>query len=79
MEFFVKIGNYFKQITTKVNFETFIVTIFYLILIAAIIVPIRKVLNSPTAFEEYESLEDQDTKIPSFTFCPYPYPSNPSY
>ena len=43
----------------KVTFETFIVTLFYLILIAAIIVPITKVLNSPTAFEEYESLEDK--------------------
>ena len=55
----------------KVTFETFIVTLFYLILIAAIIVPITKVLNSPTAFEELESLED--TKIPSFTFCPRPF------
>ena len=54
----------------KVTFETFIVTLFYLILIAAIIVPIKKVLNSPTAFEEFELLDD--TKIPSFTFCPRP-------
>ena len=54
----------------KVTYETFIVTLFYLILIAAIIVPIKKVLNSPTAFEEFELLDD--TKIPSFTFCPHP-------
>ena len=70
MEFFLKIGNYFKQIDTKVTYERFIVTIFYLILIAAIITPIKKVLNSPTAFEEYELLDD--TKISSFTFCPSP-------
>ena len=54
----------------KVTYETFIVTFFYLILIAAIIAPIKKVLNSPTAFEEYELLDD--TKISSFTFCPSP-------
>jgi hypothetical protein len=59
MEFFLKIGNYFKQIATKVTYERSLVTIFYLILIAAVIVPIKKVLNSPTAFEEYESLEDK--------------------
>ena len=60
----------------KVTYETFIVTLFYLILIAAIITPIKKVLNSPTAFEEFELLDD--TKIPSFTFCPNPlaYSSN---
>ena len=56
----------------KVTYETFIVTFFYLILIAVIIVPIQKVLNSPTAFEEFELLDD--TKIPSFTFCPHPSP-----
>ena len=54
----------------KVTFETFIVTLFYLILIAAIIVPIKKVINSPTTFEEFELFDD--TKIPSFTFCPRP-------
>ena len=54
----------------KVTYETFIVTLFYLILIAVIITPIKKVLNSPTAFEEYELLDD--SKISSFTFCPYP-------
>ena len=59
MEFFLKIGNFFKQIAMKVTYETFIVTFFYLILIAAIIVPIKKVSNSPIAFEEYESLEDK--------------------
>ena len=70
MEFFLKIGNRFKEIAMKVTYETFIVTLFYLILIAVIITPIKKVLNSPTAFEEYELLDD--SKISSFTFCPYP-------
>ena len=70
MKIFSEIGKYCKLVASKVTYETFIVTLFYLILIAAIIVPIKKVINSPTTFEEFELLDD--TKIPSFTVCPYP-------
>ena len=53
----------------KVNFDTIIVLIFYLILIGVIVVQFNKVFNSQTAFEEYEL--SNDTKLPSFTLCPY--------
>ena len=52
----------------KITFETIIVVIFYLILIAIIGISFFKVLDSPTAFEEYEIYND--TKLPSFTICP---------
>ena len=74
MKIFSEIQNYCKLIALKVTYDKFIVTLFYLILIAAIIVPIKKVINSPTTFEEFELLDD--TKIPSFTFCPHPYLSS---
>ena len=54
----------------KVNFDTIIVFVFYLILIGVIVVQFNKVFNSQTAFEEYELFND--TKLPSFTLCPYP-------
>ena len=54
----------------KITFETIIVVIFYLILIAIIGISFFKVLDSPTAFEEYEIYNY--TKLPSFTICPYP-------
>ena len=50
------------------NFEKIIVFIFYLILIGVIATSLNKVLNSSTAFEEYEI--SNDTKLPSFTLCP---------
>ena len=53
----------------KITFETVIVVIFYLILIGIIGISFFKVLDSPTAFEEYEI--NNDTKLPSFTICPY--------
>ena len=53
----------------KITFETVIVVIFYLILIGIIGISFYKVLDSPTAFEEYEI--NNDTKLPSFTLCPY--------
>ena len=53
----------------KVSFDTIIVVVFYLILIAVIGIQLNKVFNSQTAFEEYETFND--TKLPSFTICPY--------
>ena len=50
------------------NFEKIIVFILYLILIGIIATSLNKVLNSSTAFEEYEI--SNDTKLPSFTLCP---------
>jgi hypothetical protein len=59
----------------KVSFDTIIVVIFYLILIGVITFSFNRVLDSQTAFEEYETLND--TKIPSFTLCPYPMYNDP--
>ena len=53
----------------KVNFDAIIVLVFYLILIGVIVVQFNEVFNSQTAFEEYEL--SNDTKLPSFTFCPF--------
>ena len=53
----------------KVNYDTIIVLIFYLILIGVIVVQFNTVFNSQTAFEENETFND--TKLPSFTICPY--------
>ena len=52
------------------NFEKIIVFILYLILVGIIATSFNKVLNSSTAFEEYEI--SNDTKLPSFTLCPSP-------
>ena len=52
------------------NFEKIIVFILYLILIGIIATSLNKVLNSSTAFEEYEI--SNNTKLPSFTLCPSP-------
>ena len=46
-----------------------IITFFYAVLISVIVVQFHKVFNSQTAFEEYEI--NNDTKLPSFTLCPY--------
>ena len=59
----------------KVSFDTIIVVVFYLILIVAIAFSLNNVLDSTTAFEEYETYND--TKLPSFTLCPYPMHNNP--
>ena len=53
-----------------VKLETVVFTIFYLVLIAVLIVPLLKLLNSPTAFEEFQ-LENQ-VELPSITICPFP-------
>ena len=53
----------------KVNCDAIIVLIFYLILIGVIGIQLKKVFNSETAFEEFEI--NNDTKLPSFTLCPY--------
>ena len=53
----------------KFNYDTIIVLVFYLILIGIIGIQLKKVINSQTAFEEYEI--PNGTKLPSFTLCPY--------
>ena len=60
----------------KVSFDTIIVVIFYLILTGIITFSFNRVLDSQTAFEEYETFND--TKIPSFTLCPRPYDQDSS-
>ena len=57
----------------KVNCDAIIVLVFYMILIGVIGIQLNKVFNSETAFEEFEI--NNDTKLPSFTLCPY-YSSN---
>ena len=37
----------------KVKLETVVFGIFYLVLIGVLFVPLQKLINSPTAFEEY--------------------------
>ena len=53
----------------KVNCDALIVLVFYLILIGVIGIQLNKMFNSETAFEEFEI--SNDTKLPSFTLCPY--------
>ena len=55
----------------KFNYDTVIVLVFYLILIGVIGIQLNKVFNSETAFEEFEI--NNDTRLPSFTLCPYGY------
>ena len=55
----------------KGNFDAIIVLVFYLILIVVVGIQLNKVFNSETAFEEFEI--NNDTKLPSFTLCPYGY------
>ena len=52
-----------------VKLETVVFTIFYLVLLAVLIVPLLKLLNSPTAFEEFQ-IENQ-AELPSITICPF--------
>ena len=54
----------------NVKLETVVYTIFYLVLIAVLIVPLLKLLNSPTAFEEFQI--GNEAELPSITICPYP-------
>ena len=57
----------------KFNSDTIIVLVFYLILIGVIGIQLKKVFDTETAFEEFEI--NNDTRLPSFTLCPY-YSSN---
>ena len=56
------------QLTIKL--ETVVYTIFYLALIAVLIVPLQKLINSPTAFEEIQL--GNKVEFPSITICPMP-------
>ena len=53
-----------------IKLETVVYTIFYLALITALIVPLQKLINSPTAFEEIHLGKKLD--LPSITICPFP-------
>ena len=56
------------QLTVKL--ETVVFGIFYLVLFAVLIVPFQKLIDSPTAFEEFQSINKAE--FPSITICPYP-------
>ena len=53
-----------------VKLETVVYGIFYLALIAVLIVPLQKLINSPTAFEEFQI--GNEAELPSITICPFP-------
>ena len=55
------------QLTIKL--ETVVFGIFYLVLIAVLIVPVQKLINSPTAFEEFQI--ENKAEFPSITICPF--------
>ena len=54
----------------NIKLETVVFTIFYLALFAILIVPLQKLINSPTAFEEFQI--ENKLELPSITICPYP-------
>ena len=54
----------------NVKLETVVFTIFYLALFAVLIVPLQKLINSPTAFEEIQL--GNEIEFPSITICPLP-------
>ena len=54
-----------------VKLETVVFTIFYFVLLAVLIVPLLKLLNSPTAFEEFQI--ENVAELPSITICPSVY------
>jgi hypothetical protein len=54
----------------RVKVETVVIGIFYLVLIAVLIVPFQSLINSPTAFEEFQSGEKAE--LPGITICPFP-------
>ena len=54
----------------RVKLETVVFGIFYLALIAVLIVPLQKLINIPTAFEEFQI--QNEAKLPSITICPFP-------
>ena len=55
------------QLTVKL--ETVVFGIFYLVLIGVLIVPLQKLIDSPTAFEEVQS--GNEAELPSITICPF--------
>ena len=52
-----------------VKLETVVFGIFYLALIAVLIVPLQKLINPPTAFEEFQI--ENKAELPSITICPF--------
>ena len=52
-----------------VRLETVVYGIFYLALIAVLIVPLQKLINIPTAFEEFQI--GNEAELPSITICPF--------
>ena len=54
----------------RVKLETVAFGIFYLVLVAVLIVPFQSLMNSPTAFEEFQS--GNEAELPSITICPFP-------
>ena len=56
------------QLTIKL--ETVVYGIFYLVLFAVLIVPLQKLIDSPTAFEEFQIINKAE--LPSITICPLP-------
>ena len=51
-----------------VRLETVVYGIFYLALIAVLIAPLQKLINIPTAFEEFQI--GNEAELPSITICP---------
>ena len=58
----------------NIKLETVVFTIFYLALFAVLIVPLQKLINSPTAFEEIQL--GNKVEFPSITICPMPFENN---
>ena len=56
------------QLTVKL--ETVVFGIFYLALIAVLIVQLQKLINPSTAFEEFQI--ENKAELPSITICPVP-------
>ena len=56
------------QLTVKL--ETVVYGIFYLALIAVLIVQLQKLINPSTAFEEFQI--ENKAELPSITICPVP-------
>ena len=52
-----------------VRLETVVYGIFYLALIAVLVVPLQKLINIPTAFEEFQI--GNEAELPSITICPF--------
>ena len=53
----------------KVRLETVVYGIFYLALIAVLVLPLQKLINIPTAFEEFQI--GNEAELPSIIICPF--------